>query len=79
MKATCEVIGWVLVDPDRTEVLVREANGKVRTQKANPEIEAGARAIQTGAFRRGKRIIDPVTLETLGYEMQRLLDPYLVV
>jgi hypothetical protein len=72
----CEVIGWVLEDPERSEILVREANGQLRTQKANPESASGEFSIQTGAFRRGKRIVDAATLETLGYEMQRLSSAY---
>ena len=72
----CEVIGWVFEDPERSEIFVREADGQVRTQKANPESASGEFTIQTGAFRRGKRIVDAVTLETLGYEMQRLSNAY---
>lgn len=71
----CEVIGWVLVDPERSEIWVREADGQVRSQ-ANVESASGECAIQTGAFRRGRRIIDEVTFETLGYEMQRLNNAY---
>jgi hypothetical protein len=73
-----EVIGWVLVDPERTEILVREADGRVRSQRANPESAKGDSAIQTGAFRRGKRVVDPVTLETLGYEMEQLKSAYVL-
>jgi hypothetical protein len=29
-------------------------------------------SIQTGSFRRGNPIVDPVTQETIGYEMERL-------
>ena len=74
----CEVIGWVLEDPERSEIWVREADGQVRSQKANPERARGEWAIQTGAFHRGKRIIDAATSETLGYEMQRLGTAYIL-
>jgi hypothetical protein len=74
----CEVIGWVLVDPERTEILVREADGQVRSQQPNPESASRDCAIQTGAFRRGKRVVDPVTLETLGYEMEQLKSAYVL-
>jgi hypothetical protein len=73
-----EVIGWVLVDPERTEILVREADGQVRSQQPNPESASGDCAIQTGAFRRGKRVVDPVTLETLGYEIEQLKSAYVL-
>jgi hypothetical protein len=72
METRCEVIGWLLVDDDRAQVLVREVNGRILQQTATPESTFGHESIQTGAFRRGKPIIDPVTHETLGYEMERV-------
>lgn len=72
MQTNCSVVGWVLVDADRTKVLVREENGQLSSQATAPESELGPRAIQTGSFRRGKRIVDPVTQELLGYEMERV-------
>lgn len=71
-----EVVGWVFEDPEHSGILVREANGQVRTQKANPGSANGELTIQTGAFRRGKRLIDAVTAEALGYEMQRMSTAY---
>ena len=32
-------------------------------------------SMTTGAFRRGKAIIDPLTHEVIGYEMEMLSDP----
>lgn len=75
METKCEVIGWLLVEADRAQVLVREENGHISLQTANPESTPGQYAIQTGSFRRGNPIIDPVTRETLGYEMERLSSP----
>jgi hypothetical protein len=71
MTTNCSVIGWVL-DADLAKVLVLEENGKVSAQKTSPEGDPHRYAIQTGAFRRGKQIIDPVTNELLGYEMERV-------
>jgi hypothetical protein len=70
METKCEVIGWLLED-DATCVLVREGNGAISLQ-TQPESTFGHDAIQTGRFRRGTPIIDPVTQEIIGYEMERL-------
>jgi hypothetical protein len=68
MDTKCEVIGW-LFDDDAARVLVREENGHVSSQAANAEGTFTNQAIQTGSFRRGNPIVDPVTHETLGYEL----------
>jgi hypothetical protein len=65
MDTKCEVIGWLLVDA-QAQMLVREEGGGVSLQAANFE----SASIQTGVFRRGNPIIDPVTRQTLGYEME---------
>ena len=70
MNAHCEVIGWLL-DTDIARVLVRE-NGRISAQVANAHGSLGDCAIQTGAFRRGNPIVDPVTNETVGSEMEQL-------
>jgi hypothetical protein len=77
MNKTCSVIGWVL-DADRTKIIVREESGLVFAQAATTDGGLGASAIQTGAFRRGKRLVDPQTKEFLGYEMERIADPLMV-
>jgi hypothetical protein len=74
MKTTCEVIGWLL-DTDKAQLLIREENGRISAQMATPGSELGPYAIQTGSFRRGNPIVDPVTRETLGYEMERIASP----
>lgn len=79
MKAQCEVIGWVLVDERRAEVLILEENGEITTQAATAQRSTGTCAIQTGIFRRGKRIVDPTTLQTVGYEMEREWNPILAL
>jgi hypothetical protein len=75
MDMKCEVIGWLLVEDDRAQVLVREQNGSISLQRANAETAFGHYAIQTGVFRRGAPIVDPVTHETLGYEMESVSSP----
>jgi hypothetical protein len=68
MGTKYQVIGW-LFDDNAARVLVREENGHVSSQAANTEGAFAHQAIQTGSFRRGNPIIDPVTHETLGYEL----------
>jgi hypothetical protein len=75
MKATCEVIGWLFDEADKSQVLVREMNGAISLQTASLDSTFGQFAIQTGAFRRGNPIVDPSTLETLGYEMEWVSSP----
>ena len=72
MGAMCEVVGWLLED-DRSEVLIREENGAMSSQCADLRTTFGHEAIQTGAFRRGNPIIDPVTRKMIGYEMQQVV------
>jgi hypothetical protein len=68
----CEVIGWLVDGADQAQVLVREENGAIALRTTAIDSAFGQFAIQTGAFRRSTPIIDPVTRETLGYEMEKL-------
>jgi hypothetical protein len=70
-ETKCEVVGW-LVEEDAARVLVREENGHLSLQAVSADNTFAHQAIQTGSFRRGNPIIDPVTNETIGYEMERL-------
>jgi hypothetical protein len=74
MSTNCEVVGWLLVD-ETARVLVRQENGRIFSQTTDVEGTFARQAIQTGAFRRGNPIVDPVTRETLGYELERLSNP----
>jgi hypothetical protein len=74
METKCEIVGWLLLD-DAARVLVRDENGCVSAHGMNPETAFAHRAIQTGSFRRNP-IIDPVTNETLGYDMEWLSSPH---
>jgi hypothetical protein len=73
MDTKCEIVGWLLLD-DAAHVLVREEDGRISPQSVGPESTFAHQAIQTGAFRRNP-IVDPVTRETLGYEIERLPSP----
>jgi hypothetical protein len=74
MSRNCEVVGWLMVD-DTSRVLVRQENGQIFSQTTDVERTFADQTIQTGAFRRGAAIVDPVTHETLGYQLERL-SPY---
>ena len=75
MDKTCEVIGWLLDEDDNSQVLIRESDGQISLQNASLDSTFGQYAVQTGCFRRGNPIVDPVTRETLGYEMERVPNP----
>jgi hypothetical protein len=75
MNKNCEVIGWLLDEDDNSKVLIRESDGQISLQNASLDSTFGQYAVQTGCFRRGNPIIDPVTRETLGYEMERVANP----
>jgi hypothetical protein len=68
----CEVVGWLFVDAEKPQLLVRE-HSDASPQCVNLDTGFEHQAIQTGAFRRGNPIIDPVTQQTVGYEMETLL------
>ena len=72
MEAKCEVVGWLLDEANRTQVLIREKNGELSLQTADLDSTFGQYALQTGSFRRGNPIIDPITQQTVGYEMERI-------
>lgn len=71
----CEVVGWLFIDSEKPQLLVREQR-ESDPQPVNLETGFAHQAIQTGAFRRGAPIIDPVTQRTVGYEMETLLAPF---
>jgi hypothetical protein len=52
--------------------LVRNADGQMSLQNVNPDSAFGRRAMRTGYFRRGKPIIDPVSRQMIGYEMEQV-------
>jgi hypothetical protein len=74
MATKCEIVGWLFLD-DGARVLVRDEHGQVSAQGVDPATAFAHTAIQTGSFRRNP-IIDPVTNETLGYDMEWLSTPH---
>ncbi|MET0661047.1 MAG: hypothetical protein ABW110_23155 [Steroidobacteraceae bacterium] len=72
MSGTCEVIGWLLDETGSTRRVVREENGTTSFENVCSDSSIGTVAVQTGTFRRGKAIVDPITQECLGYELERV-------
>lgn len=68
----CEVVGWLFIDSDKPQLLVREEQTD-SPQTVDLASTFPHQAVQTGAFRRGNPIVDPLTQQTVGYEMEALL------
>lgn len=75
MDKKCEVVGWVLLD-DSASLLVLDDEGRVALEGCDPQGIFSQEAIQTGSFRR-QAIVDPVTKEMLGYDLERVPSPLL--
>jgi hypothetical protein len=78
MHAKAELIAVFLTDTDegsppsprRAQMLLRSADGQMLLQTVNPDSTLGQHAMRTGCFRQGKPIFDPISRQTLGYEME---------
>lgn len=87
MFADTEVLGLVLGEgaeerggnarqkSTSAQMLLREADGRMRLQDVSPDSVMGRHAMSTGCFRRGKPIVDPVSREIMGYEMEMISHP----
>jgi hypothetical protein len=80
-----EVIAMVMSDgegPNGTgrmqrmaTILLRDADGQMSVRTVSPDSTLGQFALNTGCFRNGAPILDPVTREPMGYEMERMESP----
>ena len=61
-------------NPSTTTVLLRTADGQISLQNVSRDSALGREALRTGCFRRGKAIIDPISRQMLGYEMERVMN-----
>lgn len=61
--------------PGTAQMLLRDADGSMRLQDVSPDSVMGRHAMSTGCFRRSKPILDPVTREVMGYEMEMVAQP----
>ncbi|MET0660558.1 MAG: hypothetical protein ABW110_20635 [Steroidobacteraceae bacterium] len=87
MLAEVEVLGLVLGEgteerhgharrkASSAQMLLREADGRMRLQDVSPDSVMAREAMSTGCFRRARPIFDPVTREVMGYEMEMVAQP----
>lgn len=88
MLAEVEVLGLVLGEgteerhgnarrkTSSAQMLLREADGRMRLQDVSPDSVMARHAMSTGCFRRASPILDPVTREVMGYEMEMVAQPF---
>jgi len=66
------VAGYDEEGTERATVILRDSHGKVTMKQMAAADRMVARAADTDRFRRGKPIIDPVSREVVGYELERV-------
>lgn len=89
-SSTAEIIALLLPDPEPAGVavavaegrsqpmataIVRDAQGRMSVRSIQPDADFSREAAATGCFRRGKPIIDPVSRQVMGYEMEMIPPP----
>lgn len=77
MHTKAEVVAVLLAEDDSRSqqsatMLMRDANGEISVQTASADSTLVQRALMSGYFRRGKAIIDPVSRQMIGYEMEQV-------
>ena len=55
--------------------LMRDADGRMTIAAVSSDMEFMAQAMNTGCYKQGKPIIDPVTREIMGYELEMQSHP----
>jgi hypothetical protein len=87
--ATSELIGLLLPEPEldaspvpikgrpRTSAtaLVRRPDGQMALEPVGVDLLAARDGLKTGCFRKSRPIIDPVSREVMGYEMEMVDTP----
>ena len=87
--ATSELIGLLLPEPalDSSPVpikgrpralataLVRKSDGQIALESVAADALAAREGLKTGCFRKSHPIIDPVSREVMGYEMEMVDTP----
>lgn len=53
-------------------LLVRRPNGQFALEQVDARLALARRAADTGCFRKGRPIIDPMTRQVMGYEMEEV-------
>jgi hypothetical protein len=81
MHGKAEIIAMVMADDatgraQRLATLVlRNPDGQMSVQTVSADSTLGQHAMNTGCFRNGTPIIDPITRQVLGYEMEMIEGP----
>jgi hypothetical protein len=75
--ANREIIALLLPEtgPEPATVLVRRADGQMALEAVARDSNFARESMTTGCFRRGKPIVDPVSREVMGYEMEMVPAP----
>ena len=87
--ATSELIGLLLPDPEQdatlmpikgrpqasATALVRKSDGQMALEPVAADSLLARDALKTSCFRKSRPIIDPVSREIMGYEMERVDSP----
>lgn len=75
--ANREIIALLLPEtgPEPATALVRRADGQMSLEPVTRDAGFAREALTTGCFRRGKPILDPVSREVMGYEMEMVPAP----
>ena len=56
----------------RATLLIRRPNGEFALEQVDARLALARRAVNTGCFRKGRPIIDPMTRQVMGYEMEEI-------
>ena len=82
MSPKAEVIAMVMPETDGggrqmlATLLLRNPDGRMSLETVSPDSTLGQFAMSTGCFRKGIPIVDPITRQVLGYEMERVPSPF---
>jgi hypothetical protein len=86
MTTEAEVIAMVMPDGEGANgsgrmqrmatLLIRSADGQMSLRTVSADSALGRKAMSTGCFRNGKPIVDPITRQLLGYEMEMVANPF---
>lgn len=74
---TQEIIALLLPEtgPEPATALIRRADGQMSLEPVARDASFTRDQLTTGCFRRGKPILDPVSREVMGYEMEMVPAP----
>lgn len=82
MATQAEVIAMLMPDCDASgrmqrtaTLLMRNPDGQMSLETVSTDSTLGQYALSTGCFRKGTPIVDPVTRQVLGYEMEMIPSP----